>query len=296
MPEQRHTGRNRQHLHLHDARLRARRQGEVLQGPDLPIRDGLADGSRQFGAGQGRHGVDEQPAQRPVAGTGEHACERVVPQRDSPVAIEQRHALFQMVDHLATPMVILEPTHVVGIGAIGKEQRDRGHRRDVPHPAIDYFDERSGDTGSQHVNGESRQRAFRPRSIDGPSRDKRHDYVRQGALHDVIGDERGGDGHRQPRPHEDAGHTGHPLMGQARALCGRDDDGGVDEHLAARSARSNDARRQRRHCGDEHRHVRTEEHERTEDEDEGGGHDAPVARDRLPHPEAAGQHRRQNES
>ena len=98
--------------------------------------------ARQFGAGQGRHDVGETswPSAR-SRGTAQHAFERVIPQGDAPVAIEHRHALIQMVDHLATPMLLLEPVHVVGIGAIRQEQRGGDHRRDVPHPAIDHLDD-----------------------------------------------------------------------------------------------------------------------------------------------------------
>ena len=119
----------------------ARRQSEVVQGAALPVRDGVLHGSRQLGASQRRHGVGEQTAQRPIARAVQHAFERVIPQGDPAVAIEHRHALFQMVDHLATPMLLLEPVDVIGIGAIGKKQRRRHHRRDVPHPAIDHLDE-----------------------------------------------------------------------------------------------------------------------------------------------------------
>jgi hypothetical protein len=60
-------------------------------------------------------------------------------------------------------------------------------------------------------------------------------------------------------------------------------------------ARRDDARCQRRRGGDEHRDVRPEQHQRAEDEDEGGRHDRPIGRGRRLHPQARGEHRREHE-
>ena len=50
----------------------------------------------------------------------QHALERVVPQRDAAVAVEHRHALLEVLDHLAAPMRFVEPLHVVGIDAVAE--------------------------------------------------------------------------------------------------------------------------------------------------------------------------------
>ena len=48
-------------------------------------------------------------AERLAGGPVQHAFERVIPVGDTAVAIDDRHALFQVVHHLAAPMLFLEP-------------------------------------------------------------------------------------------------------------------------------------------------------------------------------------------
>ena len=153
-----------------------------------------------------------------------------------------------------------------------------------------------GDASAQQVDGIASQRAIRPRSIDGRRPTNGTTTLRQCALREVIGDDRGGNRHRQPRPHEHAGHAADRPISQAGALSGRDDDGRVDEHLATRNAANHETRRQRRSGCDEHRRVGTKEHQRAENDDEDRRHDRPIGRGRLLHSQAGDQHRSQNES
>ncbi len=202
-----------------------------------------------------------------------------------------------MVDHLTAPVLLLETVHVVGVDPVREEQRDRDDRRDVPQSAIDHGDQRRGDAGSQQVHGSSRQRALRPRPQDGTPRDERHDDVRQHALREVIRDDCGGDGKREPRPQKHAGHhAGDRLMRDVRCLRGSDHDGGVDQRLDERRSARQKRRRQRGGRGHDHRHVAAEEHERREDDHERGRHDRPVRRRALLDPEARDHHRGQHES
>ena len=185
VPQQRHAAGDRQHLDLHDARVRRRPAaagGSATRG--LPIARRVSV-DRRAAARCAPAPAATSASGRPSARSPEQCSMRSSASfhsvtRPSPSSTDM--PCSRCVDHFAAPVRLLEPVHVVGVDAVGEEQRGGEHRRDVPHPPIDHLDERRRDAGAEQVDRASGQRAPRPRSIDGPPRDERHDDVRERAL------------------------------------------------------------------------------------------------------------------
>jgi hypothetical protein len=175
-------------------------QAQMIQDPPLAVGRRQRDRRRQLGVGERRHDVGERTSERLDARAAQHALERVVPQQDAAVVIEDRHALLEVLDHFGAAPRFLEPLHVVAVDLIGEEERRRDHRREIPQPPIQHRHDRHRHAGAEQIERASRQRARAPRAIDGPPPEERHDHARQRALHEVIADDRSRDRRREPRP------------------------------------------------------------------------------------------------
>jgi hypothetical protein len=245
LPHQRQALGHRHDLDLDDAQTRTSgRQPQMIQRPHLPVRERLPHGCGKFGAGQRGYDVGNETTERPVRGPLQEAFERIVPVRDTPVAIDDRQPLFEVIEHLAPPMLFLDSPHIVGIGAVREEQHCRDHGGEAPEATVDDRDDHGRDTRAKQVQRTTVERARRPRSIDGPTCDERHDDAREAALHDLIRDDRGSNGHGQPRCVERERGAGR-LVGEARTPCRRRDDPGVDERLGTERAATHQPRHDR---------------------------------------------------
>ena len=241
-------------------------------------------------------GCRDRPAEGQPRRALQQPLERVVPQRDAAAGVVHRHSLLEVLEHFAAAVMLGEAVHVVGVEAVAEAQRHGEHRRDVPHAAIDDLHHGDRHAGAEEVHGVTGQGASRPGPVDAAALHQRDDHFGKHRLREVIGEDRGGNRQSQPRPQEHVRDDApEPGVGEIRALDRRDRDAGVEQCAAAAGAPHDQARRQGRRGGDDHRHVGALEQQGREDDHEGRRHDGAVRRRRMLRAEAGRQHCGQRE-
>ena len=134
----------------------------MRQRSRIPAARNLADRARELGLANGRDRFLERTRQRATAGTVENAFERIAPQRDAPVAIDDAHSLLERTNHLAAPALLFDPVDVGAVGAIREIQRHGHHRNDLPGPVLDDLDQPHRKTRTHHVRRNAAEERSRP--------------------------------------------------------------------------------------------------------------------------------------
>jgi hypothetical protein len=288
LPQQRHATGNRQHLHLKDPCVRASADLDIGEGSRLGVSKHVLDRLGQLRACNGWHDLD-RASDRLLPRASEHPFERVVPDGDLAFSVEDRHSMLEEVEDLVTMVVLFETAHIIGVDAVEKEQRRRGHRQDSPHPLVDQCDQAGRDTRPDEIPGAASERQLGPRPVHRTSRRERHHDRDEPALDHGIAEDGRGDETSLPGPHAgDGGRDGRQrLIGLPGDRGGQNGDGGIDESVSARigAFRNEKARGQGPGGSDQRRDVRTEHQQRADGHDEGRRHDRPILRRGRLHPE-----------
>jgi hypothetical protein len=116
-------------------------------------------------------------------------------------------------------MLVFELIQVGAVRAISEKQRHCCDQRDFPGSVVDHFDECHTDARPDDVVRTAQESNFRPRSIDRPFREERHDDVGRDAPHEAIRENGSRNWHRLPRPHEVAHRATERQMRCACGLC-----------------------------------------------------------------------------
>ena len=151
MPQQRDSAGHRKDSDLQHARSRRRCQSDMRERSRIPIGQGFSDRPRELGPPQRGNGRDHRVVQRAVTGTIEDAFERVVPEGDESIAVDDRHALIQSVDHFAASLLLFLLIQLRAVRAVGEKQRDDGDRQHFPHLIVDHLHEADGEARTNEV-------------------------------------------------------------------------------------------------------------------------------------------------
>ena len=109
--------------------------------PRTAITQGLVEHSLELRLCEHGQRRIERPAERALARTIDHALERLVPESDLTVAIDDAYALIDELDHVAVPLLALEAIEVAEVQAIDEDERHRRREQQSPHPMFDPGDD-----------------------------------------------------------------------------------------------------------------------------------------------------------
>src|SRR5688572_6254779 len=155
-------------------------------------------------------------ADRPFARTIQNAFEPIVPERHDSGVVDDGHALIEKLEDLYSSTFFIGPRDVRGVCAVSEIER---HGRDHRHFPLSLVDHRRKSHGDGRANGITRHtvyEVYRPRSIDWPLRDKRHNDVGRNAFYRAPGEYGERDRQALCRPREAANRAAGGLVDRAR--------------------------------------------------------------------------------
>ena len=109
--------------------------------PRTPVTQGLVERSLELRLREHRQRRIERPAERTLARTIDDALERVIPESDLTIAIEDAYALIEELDHVVLPLLALDAIEVAEVRAIHEDERHRRREQQSPHAMFNRGDD-----------------------------------------------------------------------------------------------------------------------------------------------------------